>query len=204
MLVILNAGGTLFQDVGRCGATCFEEAFQVVTGKKIERSEWQSARDVTGAGIVGQFAPSFSHEAIRDEFLRQLNELVAKHTDEEPFVPTCGAVSLLQALGADSKHHVAICSGDWSETVSFMMAKAGLPIEGIPIFSCSYGLRSKSDILSGILSSFQMSSQDALYIADSSYDFESAKDLEIPFFGVGHGMDRSCLLSLLGCSQLHK
>jgi phosphoglycolate phosphatase-like HAD superfamily hydrolase len=193
MLVVFDVDGTL---VGGQAADygAFDAALRSVAAFRPGPDFWAGLEEVTAASIQRhalEAHPASDHPRLgRQLQAAYLAHLQQAHADNPAAFPaTPGAAPLLAALRALPGVDVAIATGDWSDTIRFKLSCAGIDVEGLPLVSSSDRF-ARSEIIAEAVRRSGRHLGEALYVGDGPWDLKAARQLGIPFVGVGHRRER--------------
>ncbi|MGJ3244315.1 MAG: HAD family hydrolase [Opitutales bacterium] len=193
MLVVFDVDGTL---VGGQAADyrAFEAALRTVAAFAPGPDFWAGLEEVTAASIQRhalEAHPETDHPRLgRDlqaAYLANLRE--AHEADTGAFPATPGAAALVTTLRTLPGVDVAIATGDWTDTIRFKLACAGLAVDDLPMATSSDRYARHEIIVEAVRRAGRHLGE-ALYIGDGPWDLKAARRLGIPFIGTGKRLDR--------------
>lgn len=132
-LVIFDVDGTL-TNTSAVDAECFGQAAVDVLGIDVGRIHWNSAPQVTGAGIVEWLVTTHRGRPPTEvemlTFQRHLTQLLENRLAQDPgqFVPIPGSPQMVRRL-LDEGWDVAIASGGWAACSHVKLRHAGISAE---------------------------------------------------------------------------
>ncbi len=211
--LIFDIDGTLVDSTG-LDSVLYRRAVQEVLGDIQFRADWNEYTHVTDPGILIQIMhehgledPSQMEKQAASARTR-FGELMAARLADEPCRPVPGALKAIHRLIRDPAVKVGLATGGWGHTAKMKLRSAGLPTEGIPIFTADHHhqrigimqacLRSLSadTELSGSESpdsEFSDSessdpvhqSETVTYVGDGPWDLAAASELQWGFVAIG-------------------
>jgi phosphoglycolate phosphatase-like HAD superfamily hydrolase len=186
-LVIFDVDGTLI-DAHPVDNTAFDEAFREVTGRLLTAETWETFTEVTAVAILhqalGREWPELASVeiAVRDGFLSRLQ--AAHRLDASSIRPFDGALDLFVGLSHHDEFDVAIATGCWRETAHFKLTATGFPFT-VNAFACVSDRPRRADIIRLAAERAGVPVENAVYVGDGEWDLRAARELGIPFIGVG-------------------
>jgi len=145
-------------------------------------------RHVTDQGIAeeavaraGRDPASIDLHAVRTDYLAAMRACDAA----VEMVP--GADAALTAVAAHPEWRAAIATGNWDEAGRIKLARAHLPVEGLPYAGCDERphrmdvMRRALELAVGELG---QAFERVVYVGDAPWDVEAARSLDWPFVGI--------------------
>lgn len=204
-LAIFDVDGTLLDNVAS-EDTCFTQALSEVMFLPTLDDDWASYRHVSDAGIATEAyqrvfggAPTLD---LLDATIVRFVELLTHAHETEHISQVPGAARLLTAL-PQRGWAVAIATGAWHRAAAFKLLAASLPWDNVPIATAEDG-PARTDIVQRARSRAQALHHGTPFervvsIGDGVWDIQAARELGLPFVGVGFGA-RACRLRAAGAS----
>ncbi len=209
-LAVFDFDGTLAETMavdGQCFIQAFDEALQI----RGFSTQWTDYEHVTDEGVTRKiFNDRFGRHPYPDEIDKIINRFLALlsarcQIDNRDFSPIPGSTSMLNRLRGDEEWGVALATGAWRRSVEFKIARAGLPLAGIPSASAEDGPSRESIVLTAIERAsiqYRQSRFDRIVsIGDALWDVRTARKLGLPFLGIA-GEPRATLLREGGASHV--
>ncbi len=166
---------------------CFRDAVGgVLPG--VEVGEFEGFPDVTDTGILRDICARTTdrpyadvESEVIDRFLSGLR--TSAETEPEAFLPIRGAQSIFQKVRA-AGWAPAIATGGWRPSARLKLDQAGIPIDGVPLSTCSEARR-RVDIIRGAVAqvSVDESPTAVVYVGDGVWDVRACRELSIGFVG---------------------
>ncbi len=188
MLIVFDVDGTLIGGEIH-DWECFGRAIFTVLGFEAKAEFFASLDEITAQAIAEEAVRMANREVgmgleeqIRDEYLRGLQEVLAR--DPLAFQPRGGVVNLLTHLASLPGVNVAIATGDWHSTISLKLAAAGIDISGYAMATSS-DVRRRSAIIALAAERSQRELADVVYVGDGIWDLRACRDLGVHFVGTG-------------------
>lgn len=192
-LAIFDVDGTLLDNLASEDA-CFTQALSDVLGLPTLDDDWATYRHVSDAGIATEayqriFGVAPAADLLDATIARFVELLTVAHgTDRISQVP--GAARLLAAL-PQYGWAVAIATGAWHRAAAFKLGAASLPWDSVPIATAEDG-PARTDIIQRARSRAHALHDGAPFervvsIGDGVWDIQAARELGLPFVGVGRG-----------------
>jgi phosphoglycolate phosphatase-like HAD superfamily hydrolase len=186
-LIIFDVDGTLI-DAHPVDNDTFEEAFREITGRPLTTELWETFTEVTAVAILHQ---ALGHDwpdlasmeiSVRESYLSRLK--TAHELDAMSIQPFAGALDLFTGLGRHDRFAVAIATGCWRETAHFKLTATGFPFTA-KAFACASDRHRRADIIRLAAERAGVPIEHAIYVGDGEWDLRAARELGIPFIGVG-------------------
>ena len=209
-LVVFDVDGTLTQTL-RVDAECFILAVSEVVSLTTLDRNWSDYEHVTHEGILrelflrhrGRLPEPEQSRSIAD---RLVELLMTRHEpDGTAFAEVPCAGSLVRYLREKASWGVAIATGSWRRSAEFKMHRAQLPASGIPAAFAEDGPSREAIVRTAIEragASYKQSQFDRVVcVGDTLSDLRAARNLGLPFLGVGSGQ-RAGLLRDNGASRV--
>jgi phosphoglycolate phosphatase-like HAD superfamily hydrolase len=194
-IVIFDIDGTLTATSAVDGQ-CFVQALDEVWGVRDVEPDWSVYPHCTDRGIAGHvFRQAFGRRvksaevaALRERFVALLRQALG--ADAGRFRQTPGAEAALAALGCEGCP-VGIATGGFRRSARLKLAAAGLDVRGIPFASSEDGLSRESIVRRAVRRVEAAWDGDprgeVVSIGDGVWDVRTARNLGIPFVGIGTG-----------------
>jgi len=192
MLVVFDVDGTLTRTAGT-GAdfVCYARALADVWGIRTTREECNEVRHVTDRGTAEELIARRLGRAIGPEDLLQLHarfmELLADALPDDPgrlAVP--GAAAMLDHLRA-AGHGVAIATGAWEASARLKLARAGIPLDGIPLAACDDHLAREAIMEHAIACAGGRGRHvRVVYVGDAPWDVRATRRMGLPLVGIDY------------------
>jgi phosphoglycolate phosphatase-like HAD superfamily hydrolase len=191
VLAVFDNDGTIC-DTQEVEGACYASAIQRVTGKSLTTLDWTTYEEPTSSAIVldllaGDLTAAAKASAIRDEFLRLLEEKRPKHPGD--FSPIAGAVQFIERLTREKICSVAIATGCFDTTAKFKLRCCGISLDDFP-HATSSDVPGRRDIipLAAARAGFPLSS--VVYFGDAPWDVRVSGVLGIPMIGIGRRIEQ--------------
>ena len=195
-LAIFDVDGTLLDNM-EVEDACYSAALCEVLELPSLDTDWTHYEHVSDAAIAVEAyrrhygaAPSAAQlEATSARFVRLLAE--AHDTDTGVIRAMNGAARLFEAL-ARHGWAVAIATGAWRRASELKMSAAGLRYEGVPMATSEDGPARASIVFAARVRAELHHAVDrfdrVVSIGDGLWDVLAARDLGLPFVGIGRGV----------------
>ena len=200
-LAIFDIDGTLTR-TNAVDDECYAIASARLLGIPREAVDWTDAPHITDAGILewlctrhlGRASTAEDVAQMKTEFVGLLEQQLAR--DPGRFLPIPGAPDVFGHLRARG-WRLAMATGAWSSSARLKLRAAKIPIDGIPLITSDDApvrtellRRAMTDGLDRVVS-----------VGDGLWDVRAAREVGIPFVGVGTG-DRADGLRAAGASHV--
>jgi len=202
-LAIFDVDGTLTA-TNDVDSECFVQAISDVLGIRQFDTDWSHYEHSTDPGILNQvFADHFGSLpddarlcAVREQFIELLRDRMQTAPERYDEVP--GAASALYRLRNELGWATAIASGAWRSSARIKLQSAGISPEGCPSVFADDSI-SREGIIQiamtrALLRYRQTSFARIVSIGDAVWDVRAARNLGLPFVGIGDGVRRNRLL----------
>ena len=195
-LAIFDVDGTLLDNMDVEDA-CYSTALREVLELPSLDTDWTHYEHVSDAAIAVEAyrrhhgsAPSAAQlDATMARFVRLLAE--ARDADAGVIRATNGAVQLFDAL-AQRGWAAAIATGAWRRASELKMSAGGLPYAGVPMATSEDGPARASIVSAARIRAERHHSVErferVVSIGDGLWDALAARDLGLPFVGIGRGV----------------
>lgn len=194
VLVMFDVDGTLTES-SALDAVTFIDALREVFGFRDVSDDWSVYKHVTSAGVVREIVRTrlsrLPTDGEADRMQVRFNELLRAQVEKTGVRPIPGAAEALARLTRSSDEYaVALASGNWRETVRFMLAAVGLSIAGLP------GAFSDDDFTrEGICRASRQRAEErhggplptVVCVGDGVWDVRTSQALGYGFVGIGCG-----------------
>ena len=195
-LAIFDIDGTL-TETNDVDDICFVQAFAEAHSITEINTNWLEYQYVTDSGIMLQiFQERFGRSPDKFElvnFKRCLVNLLEAQwaKDASLFAEISGASRALNRLSGETEWAVALATGCWRDSAELKLKAAGIETEHLPAAYAEHGL-SREEILQTAMAHAQRSYGQSRFerivsVGDGQWDIQAAKNLGIPFVGVGRG-----------------
>jgi beta-phosphoglucomutase-like phosphatase (HAD superfamily) len=189
-LVMFDIDGTLVDSHGFDG-DLFAAAIRRELGIQVDKT-WQSYRNVTDSGILGEV---LVHHVVAGERRQAYDRVKACFVDlirdfiaQQPrgLQPVAGAPEFIRALQARSGVAVAFATGGWRETAEMKLRSVGVEFEGAP-FGSSSDAEARVDIMrsaerqAAAVGAFRKRT----YFGDAPWDKAASAALGYDFVAIG-------------------
>lgn len=185
MLIILDWDGTLLDSAGKI-IRCMQQAAEDLTLPTLSDAE---VKQIIGLGLpeaIAELYPQASalqHEQFRERYVAHFLE-----QDKQPcvFFPT--VLETLQTL-KEAGYYLAVATGKSRRGLNRVLAN--LAMENFFHASrCADETRSKPHpaMLHELLQEFDLPSEQAVMVGDTTYDLQMARDANMPYVGVHYGV----------------
>lgn len=195
LLVMFDVDGTLTES-SALDSAIFLDAVCEVFGFRDISDDWSIYRDVTSAGVVREIVQTRLSRLPTDEEAIQMqacfNKLLRAQVAKTGVQLIPGAAEVLTRLArSPNEYAVALASGNWRETVRFMLAAAGLSMAEMP------GAFSDDDFTrEGICRASRQRAEErcgrpipkVVYVGDGVWDVRTSRALGYGFVGIGRGL----------------
>jgi len=209
-LAIFDIDGTL-TETNAVDEICFVQAFADAHAITEINTNWKEYLYVTDSGIMFQiFHERFDRPPDERELINfkscLVNLLEAQRAkDSSLFAEIPGASRAIARLSLESEWAVAIATGCWRDSADLKLRAAGIQTENVPAAFAEHGL-SREVILQTAVSHAEQSYGQSRFerivsVGDAVWDVEAARNLGIPFIGVGKG-DRGLRLRQVGATHV--
>ena len=195
-LVIFDIDGTL-TDTNEVDET----GFALAVTREFEltgfSTDWSNYEHCVDRFIVRELVQRHANRAVTDEelerfqqtFLRILRAAYA-HAPEK-FEQITGAAALLAHLRADANQAIVLATGGYRLTACFKLERAGLEVADLPC-ACADGGLSREEIIGIALARARAAYKVDQFarivsVGDGLWDVRTARNLNLPFVGVGRG-----------------
>ena len=209
-LVIFDIDGTLTQTM-KVDTVCFIQAVKDVLGLDPTGMSWDDFPHVTDQGVFevlwhrkSNGTPSSEQTA---EFIDHFHGLMESARDEDPqqFAPIPGAADMLRLLTNRSGWAMTMATGAWRRMARMKLAAGGIPDLNIPL-STSDEFSTREGIVNHAIESAKaqtgLSAFDRIVsIGDGAWDVRTARNLDIPFVGIGSNDDMDRIGSQIGVAN---
>ena len=190
-LIIFDVDGTLVDAIA-LDNDCFDRAFSETAGRALTEEMWSQFKEVTAPAIIqqalGNAWPDMlaTKMRIKNSFLDKLQQ--GYEQDRASIQAFPGAVALLSGLQKNPDVGVAIATGCWRETAQFKLTSAGFDLSNIP-FACASDCNKRAEIILLAAERTGQSIERAVYVGDGVWDLRAARQLGVPFIGVGRRIE---------------
>ena len=194
-LAIFDVDGTLLDNM-EIEDACYSAALREVLGLPSLDTDWTHYEHVSDAAIAVEAyrrhhgsAPSATQlDATIARFVRLLAE--AHDTDSGVIRATNGAAQLFEAL-ARHGWAVAIATGAWRRASELKMSAGGLRYAGVPMATSEDGPARASIVSAARVRAERLHRVErfdrVVSVGDGLWDVLAARDLGLPFVGIGSG-----------------
>lgn len=195
-LVIFDIDGTLTNtnEVDEAG---FAQAVTREFGFTGFSTDWSDYEHCVDRFIVRELVQRHADRAVTDEelerfqetFLQILRDAYAHAPDQ--FTPIAGAAALLAHLRADANQAIVLATGGYRLTACFKLERAELEVADLPRACADDGL-SREEIIRAALTRARTAYEVDQFarivsVGDGLWDVRTARNLNLPFVGVGSG-----------------
>lgn len=195
-LAILDIDGTLTQ-TNEVDNRCFVRALADTHGITGIDTTWANCAHVTDSGITRQVFQERCGRAPLDDELAQLQECFFTLLREQRlseaalFAEIPGAAAMVRHLELAPDWAVAIATGCWRESARVKLAAVGIELERYPAACAEDGL-SREEIVQTAIARARSHYRPAAFaravsVGDGLWDVRTARNLGLPFIGVGQG-----------------
>lgn len=195
-LVLFDLDGTLIESM-KFDADCYVEAVRRVLGIASVDTDWSHYHNVTDVGILAEIHRMNFHREISRDPARKVKESFVRiikarlRSEKIRLKPLRGAGEILRVLRASDRWMVALATGGWRESAEVKLGNAGLPVDGIPIFSANDSI-SRPGILRAAVQAMLKNEklkrfEKIVYVGDGVWDVWAARETKVAFVGVGTG-----------------
>jgi len=194
-LAIFDVDGTLLDNM-ECEDECYSAALREVLGLLWVDTDWSRYEHVSDAAIaVEAFRRQFGSEpttaqldATISRFVRLLGD--AHRADPEAIAPVPGALALLESLHTRG-WAVALATGAWRRAAELKLSGGGVRYADLPLATSEDG-PARTRIVTTARSRAERHHaterfERVVCIGDGVWDVRAARDLDLPFVGVGSG-----------------
>jgi phosphoglycolate phosphatase-like HAD superfamily hydrolase len=209
-LAVFDLDGTLASTFA-VDVECFVQAFRDALGIDRMNTVWTDYKHVTDSGVTSEaFVTAYRRAPSHDEISRLVECFVAlleerARTSNHRFGEIPGASEFLRRLRESSEWAIAIATGSWERSARFKIGKAGLDTADCPAAFAEDGPARASILQAAIARAAarhgQQSFERIVSVGDAAWDILAARDLQLPFVGVGRG-ERGEKLQELGASHV--
>jgi|SRR5215207_905749 len=195
-LVIFDIDGTL-TETDHVDDICFVQALADAHAVTDISTDWASYPHTTDSAITSHiFRERFNRAPeeiellkIKTRFVRLLEDYRA--TDPSLFAEIVGASLMLRRLNQEPEYRVALASGGWRVSATLKLKAAGIEVDDLPAAFADDGL-SREEILQSAVLKAQVLYQQSHFarivsVGDGLWDVRTARNLKLPFLGVGRG-----------------
>lgn len=195
-LVVFDVDDTLTRTMA-VDTRCFVQTVSDLLRVDLQDMSWDDFPDVTDTAILnviyerrrGRLPTETEVRRFIDYFLTLLTEHHA--ADASNFQAVEGTGTLLAALGARNDWTVALATGAWKRTAEFKLQMAGIYDELLPL-ATSDDHHTRAGIFNKAVTLAEQATGVAGYhrivsVGDGPWDVSTARQLGIPFIGIGEG-----------------
>jgi phosphoglycolate phosphatase-like HAD superfamily hydrolase len=184
-LALFDIDGTL-TDTNRVDGECFVAALREVFGIDSINEDWSQYPHTTDRSILGALLRrAWSREATEEELLAHRQRFVALMTERMARdVEIPGAVDFLARLRRED-WTLVLCTGAWSDSARLKLDRAGFPTD-LRVSSCDR-FPSREEIVQEGIAIAGGEPQRMVIFGDATWDVRTARNLALPFIGVGSG-----------------
>ena len=200
-LAVFDLDGTLTA-TNAVDDDCFVRALRIVFDIDLINTNWTAYSHVTDAGVM---AVAFGQNHGRDPepaeissfiecFVALLNEECSIRPDLFGEIP--GAVAFLAAIRHHPEWRAAIATGGWERSARFKMTAAGINADGIAASFAEAGPAREMIVEAAISKAgakYGTDFQKIVLVGDAIWDVRTARQLGLPFVGVGSGEEAALL-----------
>jgi phosphoglycolate phosphatase-like HAD superfamily hydrolase len=198
---VFDLDGTLL-DTNAVDAHCYSAAWRDEFGIDCASLAWSSFENVTDSGIAVELLARSGFWSSRENLLRVENRFIqlldeAVLQDRTRFQPIPGAEAIIELL-ARTGWSVAIATGAWHSSARIKLRAAGLSLPDVPLASCENG-PSRVEIVQHAIE-LAMQKEDGrephriVLIGDATWDVQTARQMSLPFIGIGRDEKRASLV----------
>lgn len=192
-LLIFDIDGTL-TNTKQVDDECFIATFEERYGVKLGEVDWNKFQNVTDTALFQDIYfslfeknPSQAEmEAFRWDFLKRFE--IQFKTNPHLFQEVKGAANFLKHCETQRNIRVALATGAWRHSAIFKLMTADIPYQWLILSHADNFIRRHDIILDAIAQCKEKYSTDffehIVYFGDGKWDFETTRDLEIPFIGI--------------------
>jgi phosphoglycolate phosphatase-like HAD superfamily hydrolase len=194
-LAVFDVDGTLLDNM-ECEDACYSAALRETLGLSWVDTDWSGYEHVSDAAIaVEAFRREFGAEPTAEQldatisrFVRLLGD--AHRADPGAIVPVPGARELLESLESRG-WAVALATGAWRRAAELKLSGGGVRYADLPLATSEDG-PARTQIVTTARSRAERRHvverfERVVCIGDGVWDVWAARDLELPFVGVGTG-----------------
>jgi len=194
-LAVFDVDGTLLDNMA-CEDACYSAALREMLGLSWVDTDWSRYAHVSDAAIaVEAFRREFGSEPTAEQldatisrFVRLLGD--AHRADPAAIVPVPGARELLESLQSRG-WAVALATGAWRRAAELKLSGGGVRYADLPLATSEDG-PARTQIVTTARSRAEQRHaierfERVVCIGDGVWDVWAARDLELPFVGVGTG-----------------
>jgi phosphoglycolate phosphatase-like HAD superfamily hydrolase len=191
-LIVFDLDGTLLDTNivdSQCYADAWREEFSIDPGSL----EWSSFANVTDSGIAEELLARGGLDPSAENLLRLENRFVkllsaAALADRTRFRPIHGAVEMFERLSS-AGWASSIATGAWRTSATIKLRAAGLSVPDVPLASCDRR-SSRVEIVQhaielAIRKACDRDLQRIVVLGDAVWDVQAARQLSLPFIGIG-------------------
>ena len=211
-LAVFDIDGTLTA-TNEVDDVCFVQALADAHGITDINTDWASYPHTTDSAIISHiYQQRFSREPETleiDEIKRCFVRLLKENRQKRPalFDEITGAASMLTQLKQEPDWRIAIASGSWGVAAELKLEEAKIETDQIVTAYADDGF-SREEILRSAISKgrceFREQSFDRIVsIGDGVWDLRTARNLSLPFIGIGDA-DRADRLRQQGATHVLK
>jgi phosphoglycolate phosphatase-like HAD superfamily hydrolase len=193
-LAVFDVDGTL-TDTAEIDSECFSRAIVEEFGFQDFNPRWSSYTEFTDSSIIREiFEERRGAGPTPDEVERLIERFVglleSAHAEEPArFAPIRGAPALVRGLSADRGWRVAVATGGWERSARLKLGYAGIGIGSAPLASAEVS-PSRSEIVRWAIDQAGRAPSGGgfgrvVLVGDTRRDLRVARELELPFVGVG-------------------
>ncbi len=200
-LAVFDLDGTL-TDTNAVDDECFVQALRITFNIDAINTNWTEYSHVTDMGVM---AAAFREHYGRDPdsadicrfiecFLSLLTEVHASNQDLFGQIP--GAAAFLANLQNHRQWRPSIATGGWQRSAKFKMMATGINPDGIPAAFAEYGPARETIVEAAITKActkYHTDLEKIVLVGDAVWDVRTARQLELPFVGVGSGTEAALL-----------
>lgn len=184
--IIFDIDGTLVQSF-EYDARFYMQAVRDVYGPVEFRTQWDQYAHVTDSGILAQLLEDNKIQrddeqvqAVRDRFYN----LTETYLEQNPSLPTQGALETFHNLCEDEAWRVGIATGGWRHTAQAKLRSAGFSVSETPMVS-SDDHYDRTEIMKRCRQAVGSDSGQTIYVGDGPWDLRASSRLGWSFIAVG-------------------
>jgi phosphoglycolate phosphatase-like HAD superfamily hydrolase len=195
-LVVFDVDGTL-TDTASVDSECFAAAIVEEFGIRGFDTHWSTYSEFTDSAILREVFESHRGSGPTAPEVARLIErfvgLLARAHDALParFVPIEGAPALVKGLAADADWRVSVATGGWERSARLKLGYAGIDIGNAPLASAEVSPSRAEIVRTAIERALGLEGRGAfdrvVLVGDTRRDLKMARELGLPFVGVGRG-----------------
>lgn len=182
-LAVFDIDGTL-TDTNDIDTACYVEALEVELGMRDVDTDWSAFQNTTDRGILAELIERVHGRPPTPEEIaahrRRFVALLAERMRDAREIP--GAIAFLDRVQA-AGWSVVLCTGAWSDSARLKLTRAGFPAD-LRIASCA-DAPSRSQIVRNGIANAGGPFERIVVFGDAVWDLRAARDLALPFIGVG-------------------